>query len=172
MAIYEHEHDPQCMIIDLHLAEQCEYSEPDVVVVVHPNDEGVSPRHDEPLSYVEFGVVDQQRPLDVFLDHKPDVKSSQVCTVSCTACWLPGLLGPGPVVHNAQDPLQSVADGDPPASAGAAWLDNPQVEDSIHLQLSGANLPQLLQCLSCLYKHHSVFTHQRSTDRKLKYFIL
>ena len=69
MAIYEHEHDPQCMIIDLHLAEQCEYSEPDVVVVVHPNDDGVSPRYDEPLSYVEFGVVDQQRPLDVFLQH-------------------------------------------------------------------------------------------------------
>ena len=42
---------------------------PDVVVVVHPNDEGVSPRDHEPLPYVELGVVDQQRPLDVLLEH-------------------------------------------------------------------------------------------------------
>lgn len=80
------------------------------------------------------------------------------------------MLGPGPVVHNAQDPLQSVADGDPPASAGAARLDDPQVENSVHLQLSGTNLPQLLQRLSCL--HRTVFTSQRSEDRKLKIYFL
>ena len=33
----------------------------------------MSPCDDEPLPYVELGVVDQQRPLDVLLQHLPVV---------------------------------------------------------------------------------------------------
>ena len=39
-----------------------------------------------------------------------------------------------------QDPLDAVTDGDAPAPAGAAWLDDPEVEDPVHVKL-WAQLP-------------------------------
>ena len=43
--------------------------------------------------------------------------------------------------------LSPVTDGDSSASAGAAWLHDPEVEETIHLQLSRTSLAQLLQSL-------------------------
>ena len=39
-----------------------------------------------------------------------------------------------------QDPLDAVTDGDAPAPAGAARLDDPEVEDPVHVKL-WAQLP-------------------------------
>ena len=45
------------------------FYKPDVVVVVNPDDKWMSSRYDEPLPYVEFGIVNQQWPLDVLLQN-------------------------------------------------------------------------------------------------------
>ena len=44
---------------------QCQY-------LVYPHCEGVPVRDEEPLPHIELGVIDQQRTLNVLLDHPPE----------------------------------------------------------------------------------------------------
>ena len=67
---------------------------PEIWRFVHPDNQRVPVRDQHPLSDVELGVVDQQRPLDVFLHNKSDISSYQLCTLCSTvqcgllATWL------------------------------------------------------------------------------------
>ena len=46
---------------------------PEIRISVHPDDQRVPAGDDEPLPDVELGVVDEEGPLDVLLNHVPRV---------------------------------------------------------------------------------------------------
>jgi hypothetical protein len=86
---------------------------PQVGVTVHPNIKGVPGGHEEPLSNVKFGVVDQKWTFNILLDNVTRLMT-------------------GTFVHHGQNVLQSHVQGDPPTPGGGTRFDNPDIHESVH----------------------------------------
>ena len=105
---------------------------PQIAGFIHPNNQRVPVCDQDPLSDVKLGVVDQQRSLNILLDH------------------VSGLLCSRSMLHYSKNSLKSektsikfifiswsrtlspVTDGDSSSSAGASWLYNPKIKETIH----------------------------------------